>query len=125
MVNTPMHINNMIDVVRSTLQGSLTAEEQRQQLTRVLLGLTELSKFLETPVATRHEVIIGDEDDDDGEVEVTWAYSRLTNRGGTPLFSVPAAYRPVRCSVCDSTHNVQWVGGSTPYLCENPECVPY
>lgn len=30
-----------------------------------------------------------------------------------------------KCSVCDTTENVRWVGGSIPYLCDSPDCIPF
>lgn len=31
----------------------------------------------------------------------------------------------LKCSVCGSTKNVRHMGGSTPYLCPSPDCIPY
>lgn len=33
--------------------------------------------------------------------------------------------KPICCSVCGTTENVHWVGGSIPYLCESPDCIPF
>lgn len=30
-----------------------------------------------------------------------------------------------KCSVCGTTENVCWVGGSIPYLCDSPDCIPF
>lgn len=30
-----------------------------------------------------------------------------------------------RCSVCNTTENVKWVGGYQPYLCGSRECIPF
>lgn len=29
------------------------------------------------------------------------------------------------CCVCGTTKNVGWVGGSIPYRCASPDCVPF
>ena len=31
----------------------------------------------------------------------------------------------IRCSVCGTTENVRWVGGYQPYLCLDPDCIPF
>jgi len=31
----------------------------------------------------------------------------------------------IRCSVCGTTENVRWVGGHQPYLCIDPDCIPF
>lgn len=34
--------------------------------------------------------------------------------------------KPVHtCSVCGTTKNVRWVGGSIPWLCDSPDCIPF
>lgn len=33
-------------------------------------------------------------------------------------------YKP-RCSVCKTQENVKWVGGYQPYLCGDPDCIPF
>jgi len=30
-----------------------------------------------------------------------------------------------QCSVCGTTENVKWVGGSIPYLCNSNDCIPF
>jgi hypothetical protein len=30
-----------------------------------------------------------------------------------------------RCSVCETTENVRWVGGYQPWLCDSRGCVPF
>lgn len=32
---------------------------------------------------------------------------------------------PICCSVCGTTENVRWVGGSIPYLCDSLHCIPF